>query len=215
MLSNLGLLQDEARLRVDLNKDGWKGPFDEQAGTTGIDTLTGKPLTVTYGFAGDDRITSSGPLSDFDIQVGGTGSDHYLLTSGTGAIVMEQGNDAADRITAGGLQLLGGRSQWLRVEGKHLLAMDTTTNSSLLVLNWEQPANCVESFVLGDGTYSYQQLRSALNAANPAPQSVTWAQVASGPLNVNSAFENVGFGLGSTVDSLVSSYASVSTLGTI
>jgi hypothetical protein len=213
LLSNLELQIQEATLRADLNGDGKKGPFQAQAGTSANDILTGKPLTVTYGFAGDDQITSSGPLSGFDIQVGGTGSDHYQLTSGTGAFVMEQGNDAADRITAGGLQLSGGRTQWLTVEGKHLLSVDTITNSSLLLLNWEQAANRIESFALADGTYSYQELRSALLAANPAPQAVTWSQLASTSLKLTA--DQVGFGVAGTADSLISSFATVSAAGVI
>ncbi len=212
-LSATELKVREALIRSDLDGDGRKGPFNEQAGSPSNDVLTGQPLTVTYGFAGNDQISAVGPLTGFDIQVGGTGSDHYILGSGTGAFVVEQGNDAADQITAGGLRLQGGTSQWLTVEGKHLLAYSTATNSSLVLLNWEQAQNRIETFNLGDGTYSFDQVRSQLLAASPTMTNVTWSQIASTP--VHAIFKEVGFGTGSSVDSLLTAFASVSAAGAL
>ncbi|KAI9134875.1 VWD domain-containing protein [Acaryochloris sp. CCMEE 5410] len=145
------------------------GNFNEVNGTNGVDNLTGQDLQILYGLNGDDSLTANTGVAGADQvvwAVGGDGNDTYTVNNNTTLIVQEDGNSGADSIIARGISLNGANTEAVTIEGRHLLVRDLVTDQQVLIVDGEVQANRLESFELADGTFTFQQVLAAVNAAS-------------------------------------------------
>ena len=211
LLSQLDLNVAELELRNDLNGDARIGPLEEKGGTAASDILTGAPLKVTYGFTGDDQLTSGSPNAiGFDILIGGIGNDRYVLPAGKNALIADLGGDSNDSLTATGLTLTGGTTQVATLDkGRHLAAYDFQSNTTLYVYDWQKQSNKIETIQLADGTYSFAAITQAVLSASPIDYSwQQWDQLYS-----NGQISKSGLASTTLLDAMATSYAEVNTRG--
>jgi hypothetical protein len=199
------------RLRNDLNGDTRIGPLEEKGGTPTADILTGAPLRTTYGFAGEDQLTSGSPNAiGFDILIGGIGNDRYILPAGRNALIADLGGDSNDRLIATGLTLTGGTTQVATLEsGRHLAAYDFQSNTTLYVYDWQKQSNKIETIQLADGTYSFAEITQAVLSA--APVDYSWQQW--DQLYSNGQISKSGLASTTLLDAMATSYAEINARG--
>ncbi|MCP9833924.1 MULTISPECIES: Calx-beta domain-containing protein [unclassified Cyanobium] len=215
VLSASELRESEVAIRADLSGDGRVGPFALRGGGPQADALTGLVNVATFGFAGDDTLSGGSPSANgFDILMGGSGHDSYRLAAGRSTLVIDNGVDSTDSITALGLSLNVGTTTLNTLEGgQHLVFSDRATNSRLYLYDWQNASNRIETFQFADGSFSFQQLQQKVTSLGASLTDATWA-------NWDSQFGNgqltqIGFASGAAMDNLISYYKAVDTSGVL
>jgi hypothetical protein len=128
--------------------------FQEVVGTAGNESY-GVPLGVDkiyMGLGGGDAFFATS--GDEVMLMGGTGSDNYWTGSVTNAfvIVYENGNSASDFIQPGlilGFESVSPDPLLATIDSRHLLLGDASSSRLVLVIDWQQPANRIETWLLG------------------------------------------------------------------
>ena len=141
------------------------GTFRELIGTDDGDSLGGFDGEVIYGLSGnDDLSTNYGHLpsgSSTSFLIGGTGSDRYSVAENSTAIILEAGNSDNDSFfapeTALDLGNQGNTSIIAEIDNRHLFIADTEFNQNTILLDWQEPANRIETFNLVEGAISYEE----------------------------------------------------------
>ena len=166
-------------------------------GITGFDSISGADLQIVYGLDGDDNLNSTatfsgGSLPDGKatiILVGGSGKNNYQIRNNSTAIAIEN-NNADDNIlwtTIGstGLSLEKETSFVAEIDRRHLYLGDTATNQYIILIDWQQPANQIESFDLTEGFVSYEDFVSRYQDSNNYRGNLTWDElVATGEIDL-------------------------------
>lgn len=204
----------ELQRRFDLSGDGRLGPFSAQRGTAGPDSLTGRPLTVTLGFAGDDSLTSGTASSSStapDLLIGGRGADGYLIPAGNFSIVADLAGSDNDVLESPGLRFTGTSTQAATLEaGRHLLLYDNTTNTRVMVLNWQTASGRIESFRFAGETVGFDQLRQRLR---PSPLPDLSLSKGLSTIKSRGILSSSGLATAAGIDALLEAYAAVDTAG--
>ena len=213
LLSTADFLQVETRLAADLDGDGKTGPFAIYRGTAANDIITGTG-NVSFGFAGNDTLTAGGSSSlGFDILIGGTGSDTYVVPSGKTAIIADEGSSAGDSLTGLGFAFDRTSTVAATLEGgRHLVVDDSLTGSRMYFIDWKDPKNTIETFTLVDGSYSFVQVQQKIASLGTLPD-YSWAQWDS--LYGGSQLAMLGIASSSAIDNFSNYYRSISNAGNI
>ena len=93
--------------------------------------------------------------------IGGTGSDRYSVAENSTAIILEAGNSDNDSFFAPETALdLGNQDNTsiiAEIDNRHLFIADTEFNQNTILLDWQEPANRIETFNLVEGAISYEE----------------------------------------------------------
>ena len=165
------------------------GNFTELYGI-GFDSISGSDLQIVYGLNGDDVLNSTttfseGNLSDGRatiILVGGTGRNSYQVRNNSTAIVIENDNDRDNilwtTIGSSGLSLEKETSFVAEIDNRHLYLGDTATDQYVILIDWQKPANQIETFDLTEGNVSYEDFVSRYRDSNNYRGNLTWNELA-------------------------------------
>ncbi|MEM6679411.1 MAG: DUF4214 domain-containing protein [Pseudomonadota bacterium] len=137
----------------------------EQYGTAEADRLTAISDGVTYGLAGDDGIDAI-PGDGLRWLVGGLGDDRYVFTAGTQAVLFDPdadlgttpngavgnaeagGSGEADTAVFDGFSLLSGTVELVEIDGRHVVFLDSATDTSVLWLDFR--TSSVDTLIFED-----------------------------------------------------------------
>ena len=167
-------------------------------GITGFDSISGADLQIVYGLDGDDNLNSTVTLSGGNlpdgkatvILVGGTGRNNYQVRNNSTAIVIENDNNSNNilwtTIGSTGLSLEKETSFVAEIDNRHLYFGDTVTDQYVILIDWQQPANQIESFDLTEGLISYDDFLSFYQDLANYRGNFTWNElVATGEIDLN------------------------------
>ena len=133
------------------------GNFSIKYGTANNDTITGSNLQVVLGLAGDDRLTAGSSNGNASVLAGGLGNDTYVVRTGEAAVILESGG--TDTVIFP-FSIVVSSGVVATFDNRHLAIGDRITNTSVTILDWQNPANRVEKFEFVDGTVTYEQVVS-------------------------------------------------------
>lgn len=151
--------------------------YPEHIATNGDDTVRSNGYQIAYGLRGNDTLRSDA-YSEYNFLTGGAGNDTYVAGSGSAITVIDSGG--FDTVVAEGIGLYSDYTYAATVEGRHLVAQNTLTGQQVAIADWQEPEHRIESFQLGDGTFSQAQIQSAVASSPNFLGDVTVEQVAEG-----------------------------------
>ena len=167
-------------------------------GITGFDSISGADLQIVYGLDGDDNLNSTTTLSGGNlpdgkatvILVGGTGRNNYQVRNNSTAIVIENDNNSNNilwtTIGSTGISLEKETSFVAEIDRRHLYMGDTDTNQYVILIDWQQPANQIESFDLTEGFISYDDFSNFYQDLNNYRGNFTWNElIATGEIDLD------------------------------
>ncbi|MBE9111825.1 hypothetical protein IQ273_20670 [Nodosilinea sp. LEGE 07298] len=174
-----------------------------------MDELIGQPFTVSFGFGGDDMLVSGSAIDSFDILIGGAGNDSYRITANQTAVILDGGNSPNDV-----LDLEGASAENVLVstidDGRHLVFDVLQSNSRVVLLDWRDEVNRINTFRAGETAWSYQEVVEQVNASGS--QDFSWSQLG-GPFDDTLA--QLGLNSSPAVDTLIQAYLDINTAGAI
>ena len=133
--------------------------FTKVAGTLGNDDLLGSTGQITFGLSGNDTLRSASG-SEYNFLVGGQGDDTYIAGSGAAITILDTGGH--DTVVATGLGLYSSDTYVGILAGRHLIAANLLNGQQVVIANWQNPANSIETVQLAEGTFSLNQIASLL-----------------------------------------------------
>ena len=166
-------------------------------GIEGFDSITGSDLQIVYGLNGDDSLNSTpsfsgGNLSDGRatiILVGGTGRNRYQVRNNSTAIVIENDNDRDNilwtTIGSSGISLEKETSFVAEIDNRHLYLGDTATDQYVILIDWQKPANQIETFDLTEGNVSYEDFISRYRDSNNYRGNLSWNELAAKEIDLD------------------------------
>lgn len=140
--------------------------------TVANDILTMPATTIVYGLGGDDTLSTSvsntgNNVTDSSILVGSSGADQYIVANNSTAIILDHSNSAGDCIVATGIGFNSNTTSILEIDNsRHFVAYDEASGQTLIILDWQNPANQIESLQLSDGTFTYQYIVDNLHGSS-------------------------------------------------
>lgn len=134
--------------------------YGVKVGDQKSNTLTVPDRTIAYGLRGKDTLSTS--VGGTSVLVGGSGSDQYIVANNSTAIISDIGNSAKDVIISTGIGFNTNTTLTLEIDNRHLVASDTVSGQTVLLLDWQNAANKIESVQFGNGTFTYDFLASNL-----------------------------------------------------
>ena len=151
--------------------------------------ILGIDLQILYGLEGNDTLkplegSPEAASADSIFVVGGSGNDTYSLSDFTTSVIIEDGNSNADLANVGSFDFSQATSYVAEISGRHLLIGDVESRQSAVIVDWQQPENRIETFVIETGQIGYEEFaanyRNAVNFAE-----LTWEELSeSGLLNL-------------------------------
>lgn len=148
--------------------------------SVGFDSITGADSQIVYALDGDDSLKSNFGITT--ILVGGTGRNRYNVTVNSTAIIIENDNDSDNilwtTISSSGISLEKETSFVSVIDNRHLYLGDTATNQYAILIDWQEPANRIESFDLTEGRISYEEFVSRYQNSNNYRGNLTWQELA-------------------------------------
>ncbi len=167
-------------------------------GITGFDSISGADLQIVYGLDGDDNLNSTTTLSGGNLPdgkatvvlVGGTGRNNYQVRNNSTAIVIENDNNSNNilwtTIGSTGISLEKETSFVAEIDNRHLYIGDTDTDQYVILIDWQQPANQIESFDLTEGLISYNDFISFYQDLDNYRGNFTWNElIATGEIDLD------------------------------
>jgi len=142
--------------------------YPELIGSTGNDTFNANDYVAMMGLQGDDDF---GGVSALDI--GGSGNDYYYIGVPGIVTVMER-SGAGDALVATEIGFNRATTRAITIDSRHLFMFDTASSQGMVLLDWQQPANHIETFVLSGITYSYDQFAAGIATFPHYEGSFTW-----------------------------------------
>ena len=158
----------ETNYRLSMSASPLVFTFNEQAGTSGLDSLTGSQGTVSFGGRGNDRLSGSSGQGN-TILVGGSGDDTYDVPNASVVTVYDWGG-GTDTISARGITPNSATAFAFLVDGRHLYAGDARTGQSFVILDWQGEGQ-IEFFELADGRHAIAEANSLFRGGI---RSLTW-----------------------------------------
>ncbi len=149
--------------------------LNELLGSDGDDTVTGASFNALFGLGGNDSFQSAVGAT-FQAFIGGPGNDTYTAADDSVIIILETGDSSADRVVADGIGLSFDSSFAAEIDGRHLAAWDQDSGQVLVVIDWKDAANRIETAVLADGEYSFDFILSTIFTASGYLGNLTWDQ---------------------------------------
>ncbi|WP_246605367.1 FG-GAP repeat domain-containing protein [Sphaerospermopsis torques-reginae] len=134
----------------------------ELFGNSSANTNTIPNLSVYYGLGGDDNLSSpSGNSNSFPVVVaiGGAGNDVYTVWNNSTLIVWDSSSSGSDRLVATGIPLITGNTIGANyggiIDNRHLWVGNTVSGQEIIILDWQNQRNRLETINLQDGDFSY------------------------------------------------------------
>ena len=131
----------------------------EIRGTSGSDTISSN-TSVILSLGGDDSLSSTAS-SNYNFLFGGSGNDTYTVAPGSAATIFD--TSGSDRIVAKGLGFYDPNTYVMTLDQQHVASFNTVTGDTLVVLNWLDQDNQIESLELSDATLYLGQLAPILS----------------------------------------------------
>jgi len=145
----------------------------EVFGSNAQDTISSKSSEGVWGLGGNDNLsTNSGTFGSF--LVGGSGSDNYLVTGNSGAIIFELPNQGSDKLTLSNISLESQTSYVGTVDDRHVFAYDTS-GQFVMVVDGLQSGG-IDTIQLGNQTYSYDYIKTNLRQLPNFLGNLSWSQ---------------------------------------
>lgn len=147
--------------------------FNETIGTAWLDSFLGDSLTINYGLSGNDifRGTSG---KEFQVFVGGSGSDTYHVSDNSEVVILDAGNSSADTVIATGIGFSRSTSYAATIDNRHLIAFDTSSGQSVLVFDWLSPKHQIEVIHLAEGDYLVSSIPELLKISTNFVGNMPW-----------------------------------------
>ncbi|HEY0833272.1 MAG TPA: calcium-binding protein [Azospirillum sp.] len=134
--------------------------FTDRYGTAGADALTGTGSNQRlFGGPGDD-VLRAGPYSAQWL-MGGSGADTYTYSAGRyNFVLLETGGTSGDHFAES--SGVAAADMIVTIDQRHLMFMSSVTGDSMLILDWTKPANVIETWELGNHTFTHQEIVSTI-----------------------------------------------------
>ena len=157
------------------------GNFTEISGDSSSNILDAEDLQIAFGFGGNDFLfTSFGLLPEGEksaILAGGFGDDEYQIANNLTTVIVENGDSNQDSLVALGLGINSDTSFIAEIDGRHLYAGDRESNQYVILIDWQQPANQIESITVSDGTFSYDEIATTFRQLENYAGNFTWGEL--------------------------------------
>jgi len=115
-----------------------------------------------YGLSGDDTFNTSSSTYG-SLLSGGLGDDNYNIAYGANVIVHDTGG--TDTITSYSTYLSDPYLYVGFLDNAHMVAANTLTGQFFAVADWFDPEKRIDTFRIGDGTYTYDQINYFIHTA--------------------------------------------------
>ena len=142
--------------------------YPELIGGTGNDAFNANNYVAMFGLQGHDDF---GGVSS--LQIGGTGNDYYYLAAPAIVTVMER-SGAGDVLVGTGIGLGRDSTRAITLDQRHLFLFDTASAQAVVLLDWQQPAERIDTWILSGTTYSYDQFIAAVSGFPRFEGNFTW-----------------------------------------
>ena len=121
------------------------------------DNIQTKSYFSSFGLGGDDVFTSS---SDgfYQFAIGGEGNDTYIINSPGVMTIIDNGNSYNDTVEASGIGVNSLSTFFGTIDNRHLIVSDNVSGQQLVIIDYQDSANKIETIKLSDGTYSYDNI---------------------------------------------------------
>lgn len=127
-----------------------------------------------FGLAGNDTLTQNGNSGTTVSLVGGSGNDRYLFKFNGETLILENGDDADDRLIE--IPTLGaGAGRIYQLESRHLV-FENFFGDRLIVIDWERPENRIERWELDGQVMTYAEIRNAVLTSESYEGNLSFAQ---------------------------------------
>lgn len=141
-------------MSLDFSVTGSHG--NDQLTYQGLDTSAG----VIQGLSGDDTLTAnSTALFHEFVMLGGQGNDSYHLSDSGSYFIYDAGGQDSVTIAATFNELTAATING----GKDLIVAHLDYSMTLVVADWKNPANRIDSATLEDGSFSFDEYLAAIN----------------------------------------------------
>ena len=161
-------------------------------GTNGFDYLisdTSQTEQVIYGYDGTDVLKSVGALttemSPSKILIGGSGNTIYEIADNSGAFIVEHQNDLSEDNNendydivsttnfGSGIDIDSNLTIISELDNKHLMVLDTLSQQSLFLYDWQEPDNRIEEFYFKDQNLTYDEFAASYRNLNGYEGNIT------------------------------------------
>lgn len=157
------------------------GFFTEVLGTDSNDNITGSDLQIIYSLKGDDNLSSSfGSLSegeDSTFLIGGSGADRYTVENNSSIAILDNGNSSNDILNVSGIGFNRDTSFLAEIDSRHLYIGDILSNQYVLLIDWQQPQNRIETAQLSDVTVTYDEIFNNFRQLEGYEGNFSWEQL--------------------------------------
>ncbi|WP_036484385.1 hypothetical protein [Myxosarcina sp. GI1] len=129
---------------------------------------------IIYGLQGNDNLGLDPSLTENNaaILVGGSGGDRYTLNANKFAVIFDNSSSEDDSLIVDGIGINNLNSYFLDIDNRHLYAFNTDNQQYVLLLDWQNSENQIETFELDNGQQlSYQNLVTELDNFRSIPNS--------------------------------------------
>ena len=147
-------------------------------------------LSIYYGLGADDNLsTPVGNSNSFPVAVavGGANNDTYTVNNNSSLIIWDSSNSAGDRLVATGIPLRTGNTIGAIyggiIDNRHLWVGSTVSGQEIIILDWQNPRNRLETITLQDGTFSYEFIATTVPTLEIP--SVSWSSAVAAGLNLS------------------------------
>jgi len=131
-------------------------------GTPFDDLLFAASGDDVFGLHGRDMLVALSGAANVGL-VGGPGGDSYTVQTGATVTILEAGGSPDDSIAA---PFALAEADFIGViDGRHLLVQEFGAATTMLVIDWEIPANRIETWAFGNSIVGYDAARTALLAS--------------------------------------------------
>ena len=132
------------------------GQFEEYFSNE-IDYIQAKTNFTSFGLNGDDFFTSA--INGFyQIAVGGEGNDTYIINSPGVMTIFDNGNSPNDIVNATGLDVYASSTFFGTIDNRHLVVLDNVSGQQLVVIDYQDNENKIETIKLSGGTFTYDDI---------------------------------------------------------
>jgi len=142
--------------------------YSELIGGAGNETFNANAYAAMFGLQGQDVFGGASALA-----IGGGGNDTYFI-SGPAIVTIMERSGADDALVATAIGFDRDSTRAIALDSRHLYLFDTASAQAMLLLDWQQPANRIEIFVLSGVTYSYDKFATAIAGFPRYEGDFTW-----------------------------------------
>ncbi len=142
--------------------------YPELIGGTGDDLVNANNYVAMFGLQGADDFGGASSL-----QIGGSGNDYYYISVPAIVTVMERSGQG-DVLNATAIGLARETTRAITLDQRHLFLFDTASAQAVVLLDWQQPASRIDTWILAGGTYSYDQFIAAVSGFPRFEGNFTW-----------------------------------------